>query len=328
MVDSPKITVILCTHNRARTLATALESIAAQNVPHSVGWEIVVVDNNSSDDTRQVVEDIQRRYPNRFRYFFERQQGLSHARNAGIREARGEILAFIDDDETAASDWLHSLTVNLYNGEWSGAGGRILPQWNCDRPKWLSDQSAFALAPLAVFDLGTQAGPLTESPFGANMAFRKEVFDACGGFRTDLGRIGKGMLSGEDSEFGRRVLAAGRRLRYEPSAVTYHPVEEFRIRRKYFLEWWFNKGRSDVREFGNQAKKVHFLGIPLRLFRGFVAESLRWMVAVESTHRFICKLKVWACAGQISEHYHQSLAAKSELAERSAKLSPPAKDGR
>ncbi len=77
-----------------------------------------------------------------------------------------------------------------------------------------------------------------------------------------MGRVGKGMLSGEDSELARRVIAAGRRLRYEPSAVTYHPVEEFRVHRKYFLEWWFNKGRSDVREFGNQANKLHILGIP------------------------------------------------------------------
>jgi glucosyl-dolichyl phosphate glucuronosyltransferase len=318
VVNLPKITVILCTHNRARTLATALESIAAQTIPESIGWEIVVVDNNSSDETHQVVEDFQRRYPTRFRYLFEKQQGISHARNAGIREARGEVLAFIDDDETAAPGWLQNLTANLHDGECSGAGGRILSQWNCDRPKWLSDQSAFTMAPLAVFDLGTKDGPLTESPFGANMAFRKEVFEACGGFRTDLGRIGKGMLSGEDSEFGRRVIAAGRRLRYESSAVTYHPVEEFRVRRKYFLEWWFNKGRSDVREFGRQPKKSSFLGTPLRSFRGLLAESLRWMFVFEPSQRFICKLKVWACAGQISEHFHQSLEGENKKAERSA----------
>jgi glucosyl-dolichyl phosphate glucuronosyltransferase len=327
VLDLPKISVILCTHNRAHTLATALESIAAQSISGSVGWDVVVVDNNSSDETRQVVEDFQRRYPDRFSYFFEKQQGISHARNRGIREAHGEILAFIDDDETAPPNWLQNLTANLHNGEWSGAGGRILPQWNCDRPRWLSDQSAFTLAPLAVFDLGTKDGPLTESPFGANMAFRKEVFSACGGFRTDLGRVGKGMLSGEDSELGRRVIAAGRRLRYEPSAVTYHPVEEFRVHRKYFLKWWFNKGRSDVREFGNQPQNRRFLGIPLRSFRGMVAESLRWMFAVEPSRRFICKLKVWGCAGQISEHYRQSLEGKNRT-EPNAKLSPPAKDGR
>jgi glucosyl-dolichyl phosphate glucuronosyltransferase len=326
MTNPLQITVILCTHNRARTLGTALESIAGQSIPQSVGWEILVVDNNSCDETRQVVEDFQRRYPDRFHYFFEKQQGISHARNSGIREARGEILAFIDDDETAASDWLQNLTANLHNGEWSGAGGRILPQWNCPRPRWLSDGSALTMAPLAMFDLGTKDGPLTETPFGANMAFRKEVFNVCGGFRTDLGRIGKGMLSGEDSEFGRRVIAAGRRLRYEPSAVTYHPVEEYRLHQKYFLQWWFNKGRSDVREFGVQAKTLHFLGIPFRLIRALAGESGRWLAAVGPSQRFICKLKVWACAGQISEHYHQLLAGKSDRKERNISL--PANDGR
>ena len=328
MADPPKITVILCTHNRARTLATALESIAVQNISESVGWDIVVVDNNSSDETRRVVEDFQRRYPDRFSYFFEKQQGISHARNTGIREAHGEILAFMDDDETAAPDWIQNLTANLHNGEWSGAGGRILPQWNCPRPRWLSDRSVLTMAPLAMFDLGTKDGPLTESPFGANMAFRKEVFNTCGGFRTDLGRIGKGMLSGEDSEFGRRVIAAGRRLRYEPSAVTYHPVEEFRVRRKYFLEWWFNKGRSDVREFGKPPNSWRFLGIPIRSFRGLLSESVRWIFSVEPSQRFICKLKVWSCAGQICEHYHQSLEVENDRTERSAKFSPPANDGK
>jgi len=324
MVNPPKITVILCTHNRARTLATALESIASQTIPQSIGWEVVVVDNNSSDETLQVVQDHQKRHPERFRYFFESQPGISHARNSGIREARGEILAFIDDDETAAPDWLQNLTANLHNGEWSGAGGRILSQWHSARPRWFSDQSALTLAPLAMFDRGSLDGQLTESPFGANMAFRKEVFNQYGGFRIDLGRIGKGMLSGEDSEFGQRVLAAGKRLRYEPSAVTYHPVEEYRVNRKYFLKWWFNKGMSDVRICGNQPADMCVFGIPLRLLLALAGESLRWMVALEPSERFIGKLKVWSCAGQIYERYHQSIGREKTETERRTNLSPPA----
>ncbi len=328
-MDNPtQITVILCTHNRARSLAAALESVVAQTLSKLVGWEILVVDNNSSDETRQVIEDFQRRYPERIRYLFEPQQGISHARNSGVRDARGEILAFIDDDETAAPGWLQNLTANLYDCEWSGAGGRILPSWNCSRPPWLSDQSPFTLAPLAVFDAGTAAGQLTKTPFGANMAFRKEVFDACGGFRTDLGRVGKGMLSGEDTEFGRRVLDAGRRLRYEPLAFTYHPVDEIRVNQKYFLEWWFNKGRSDVREFRNQPKNTHLLGIPVRLLRGLVPQAARWIFAVEPSHRFICKLRVWVSAGQVFEYYHQSLDAKRKKTESNSNFWPPAESGR
>jgi glucosyl-dolichyl phosphate glucuronosyltransferase len=305
-----RITVVICTYNRGRSLATALESVATQTLPQPVGWEILVVDNNSSDETRQVVEDFQLRYPGRIRYLFEQRQGLSHARNAGIRDARGDILAFIDDDETADAEWLQNLTSNLLSGEWAGAGGRVLAQWNGSRPRWASSNSSFALGPLAAFDPRLEAGQMTVPPVGANMAFRKEAFDKYGNFRTELGRSGNSLLSNEDIEFGRRLLAAGEQLRYEPSAVTHHPVEEIRARRDYFLAWWFNKGRSDVLEFGIPFDQRRVLGIPLRLFRDAAVEAVRWMVAVNPSQRFVCKLKVWCYAGQAFESYSQALAAR------------------
>src|SRR5208283_4457645 len=106
-----RISVILCTYNRASILISALESIVAQTLPESVEWEVLVVDNNSCDQTREVVEDFCRRYPRRFRYVFEPNQGLSHARNSGIREALGEVLAFMDDDVTVEPGWLDNLTA-------------------------------------------------------------------------------------------------------------------------------------------------------------------------------------------------------------------------
>src|ERR1700730_15808052 len=121
------ITVVLCTYNRSKSLASALSSAAALVLPESVEWEILVVDNNSNDGTREVVADFCSKYPSRFRYLFEPQQGKSRALNTGIREARGSILAFMDDDVTVESKWLQNLTSNLNSGEWSGAGGRILP---------------------------------------------------------------------------------------------------------------------------------------------------------------------------------------------------------
>src|SRR5882762_1539701 len=111
------ITVVVCTYNRCQTLKKTIESVAAQTLSQSLGWEILVVDNNSSDETRQVVENFRRHHPERFHYLFEPQQGISYARNAGIRHAQGEILAFIDDDETAETGWLQNLTANLHSGE-------------------------------------------------------------------------------------------------------------------------------------------------------------------------------------------------------------------
>src|SRR5580704_1493640 len=108
-----RITVILCTHNRCRSLAKALESVAASQLSTSTDWEVLVVDNNSSDQTREAVETYCRRYPVRFRYVFEPQPGKSYALNSGIREALGEILAFMDDDVTVEPTWLQNLTANL-----------------------------------------------------------------------------------------------------------------------------------------------------------------------------------------------------------------------
>ncbi len=237
------VTVILCTFNRSQSLSKALTSIVAQVLPDSVQWEVLVVDNNSHDKTREVVDEFCRRYPERFRYLFEPNPGKSYALNAGISAAAGEILAFMDDDVTVEREWLQNLTVPLRDGEWAGAGGRILPDWNCQPPKWLPRADRYALAPLAVFDLGAEAGSLDESPFGTNMAFRKKMFSKHGDFRTDLGPRPGSEIRNEDTEFGLRLLAAGEKLRYEPSAVVYHAVPKTRLQKRYFLKWWFDKAR-------------------------------------------------------------------------------------
>ena len=322
MVHPVKISILVCTYNRSQTLGVAVESIVVQPLLQSIDWEIVVVDNNSTDQTRQMIEALQRRYPDRIRYVFESQQGISHARNTGIRESRGEILAFLDDDETASTDWLQNLTANLHTREWAGAGGRVVPPSSFLPPHWLSIKSSYVSGPLAAFDLGLEPGQLKEAPFGANMAFRREVFDRFGGFRTDLGRAGKSMISNEDTEFGRRLMAAGLRLRYEPSALTYHPVEETRLKKEYFLNWWFNKGRSDIRELGNPPRSKEFFGIPVRWFFALPWATMRWLVSVEPSQRFGHKVGVWNCAGQIYEAYNQRIDAGRKGQEREPSTGP------
>jgi glycosyltransferase involved in cell wall biosynthesis len=298
-----KITVILCTYNRCQTLAKALDSIARSTLPSSVEWEVLVVDNNSQDETRQVVEDFCRRYPGRFRRLFEPQQGKSYALNTGIREAQGDVLAFVDDDATVGPEWLSNLTGGLLDGEWAGAGGRIVLEWPASLPRWLAVQGPLARHPFPGFDKGHEASELIGPPFGANMAFRKEMFEKHGGFRTDLGPSPNRDVPrpNEDTEFGRRLIAAGERLRYEPSAVVYHPVPESRINKKYFLEWRFDNGRADAREF--QVR-------PVREFSRLAVWTLRWMVTLEPRARLHRKLVVWEKAGRLVECYRQSRHAK------------------
>jgi glycosyltransferase involved in cell wall biosynthesis len=288
-----------------------LNSLAAQMVPDSVDWEVLIVDNNSSDRTREVSEHVCSRYPGRFRYLFEPEQGKSYALNAGIGAAQGEIVAFMDDDVVVDEIWLQKLIGAISDGECQGAGGRILPDRILTPPRWLPTEGRYALAPLAMFDLGNRAGELAEPPFGTNMAFRKTMFEKYGGFRTDLGPRPGSEIRNEDTEFGLRLLAAGERLRYEPSAVVYHPIPEYRLQKKYFLAWWFDKGRGDVRQFGIPTDAACFCGVPLRLFRRLAVWMLRGIATIEPSRRFSCKLKVWGLAGAILECYRLSGESKT-----------------
>ena len=298
------ITVIVCTYNRCEMLAEALSSLAVSTLPSSVTWEVLVVDNNSTDRTRAVVEGFCERYPERFRYLFEARSGKSYALNTGIRHALGEILAFLDDDVVAEPAWLEKLTANLDDNNWAGAGGRILANWTSPRPSWIWLDGRYSLAPLAIFDLGPTSGELREAPFGTNMAFRKAIFDKYGDFRTDLGPRPGSQIRGEDSEFAERLFAAGERLRYESSAVVYHSLPKNRLRKAYFLEWWFDKGRTEMRLSGPRpGTKRFFLGIPCYLFRNLAAGVLRWTLALNAARRFNERTGIWCKAGQIFECY-------------------------
>jgi glycosyltransferase involved in cell wall biosynthesis len=305
------ITVVLCTYNRCETLPNALASVAAQALPAQVDWEVVVVDNNSKDRTRAVVEEFCERHPGRLRYVFEPRSGKSHALNAGIREARGEILAFIDDDVTVEPTWLEKLTTRIQQGDYIGAGGRVVPDRSFTPPRWLSVTSRYGMAPLVMFDLGLEAGALKEAPFGTNMAFARQAFQKYGGFRTDLGPQPGSEIRGEDSEFGDRLLHAGERLWYEPSAIVCHEVPLKRLQKKYFEAWWFDKGRSEIRQSGTgREATIHVSGVPLRLLRRFGVWSVRWLLTIKPTARFESKLKVWGLFGQIVECHRAAVASR------------------
>ena len=303
-----KISVILSTYNRGYTLTVALESIAASQLPECVEWEVLVVDNNSKDHTRQVVERFCNRHPRRFRYLFESRQGLSHARNRGIQEARGEIIAFMDDDVTVAPNWLRELMSPFQNPEYAGAGGRILPAQDFTPPSWLLLDDPMNLAgTLALFDLGPEAGQLTKPPYGTNMAYRRAMFEKYGGFRTDLGRSGDNLMSNEDTEFGHRLLRFGQRLWYQPSAVVYHPIPKKRLTKKYFRAWWFAYGRAMLRQDG---LREPYLGVP-RHFLSIFSRTIRWMLATDPKVRFYWETRIWMAAGELAEIYGRQPRAKN-----------------
>lgn len=300
------ITVILCTYNRCESLRKALESVAESRLPEPIDWEVLVVDNNSKDQTREVVEEFCRAYPGRFRYLFEAKQGKSFALNTGIREARGSVFAFMDDDVTVEPTWLRNVTVPLEQGTWSGVGGRIRAQKAFTVPAWLPIDGPDSLGGmLALFDLGDQARELDQAPFGTNMAFRKDVFVRYGPFRTDMGPCPGSEIRNEDTEFGRRLMSAGERLWYAPDAVVFHAVPENRLTREYFLKFWYDHGRALVRERKPRPdifriprqhlmfSKTGAMLLPLR--------TIKWIVTIDRKRRFFRKGMVWLTLGQLVE---------------------------
>jgi glycosyltransferase involved in cell wall biosynthesis len=286
-----------------------LDSILASQMPDSMQWEVLLIDNNSIDQTSKVAKEYALGYPHRFRYVFEATPGKSYALNTGIRESIGDILAFVDDDVTVRPEWLWNLTKSLDGCEWVGSGGRTLMAEHFEPPSWLALNGPHSLGGVlaAQFDLGDQACELTKAPFGANMAFRKEMFEKVGLFRTDMGPSPHSEIPrpNEDTEFGRRVLSAGYRLRYEPAAIVYHPVTKERVEKDYFLSWWFDYGRASIREakrrpdiWGIQRRywslaKLAGILLPLNFFH--------WAVSFDPAKRFFRKCWVWVILGQIAE---------------------------
>jgi glycosyltransferase involved in cell wall biosynthesis len=299
-VDAMKISVILCTYNRCRSLGRALESVAVSVLPPSIEWEVLVVDNNSTDQTAAVIARVSSSSPGRFRYLLEPRQGKSYALNTGIRQASGDVLAFMDDDVSVEPLWLKNLTALLEDAQWAGSGGRILLERGFSAPSWLSLKGRYGMGGiLALFDFGDEPCELHHPPFGTNMAFRKSIFEKYGGFRIDLGPRPDSEIRSEDTEFGRRIMMAGERLRYEPSAIVYHDVPPARLRKTYFLKWWYDHGRSAIREQAGSARRSRLDILPM------IASSLpvvaRWMLASEPRRRFYCKTRIWLTAGQIAE---------------------------
>ncbi len=320
------ITAILCTYNRCHSLRKALTSLAASEVQPGVEWEVLVVDNNSFDDTRQVAEEFVRRYPGRFRYLFEAQPGKSHALNAGLGEAKGKILAFVDDDVMVDCQWLKNLCAPVLSGACSGAGGRVLPEQGVVFPAWISGDDRYVRGPLVMFDLGPSRLELEEAPFGTNMAFHRKMFTKHGGFRTDLGPPRGNEVRGEDSEFFYRLLAANERLCYEPAALVYHEVPAKRLCQEYFLNWWFDKGRSDVRTLSaSPIQLCQVSGVPVIWLRRLAVWIVRWLITFDSSRRFAAKTRIWYVAGEVAEAYHQNRSKRHRAARAESVEKMPAR---
>lgn len=236
-------TVIVCTFNRAESLRDTLHALHTQQLKPQRRWEIIVVDNNSADHTRTIVENAQRDWP-QLRYEFEPKQGLSHARNHGIRAARGTILLFTDDDVLPETDWLESTLMGMEQYQADACGGYIAPVWETPPPSWLTERFYGFLAIRTDREDDYPITTAGQAPFGANMAIKRTVFEQVGLFDTNRGRKGKELASGEDGEMFERILAKGLKAVFLGGARVHHKVEAFRLTKGYFRRWRYQTSRN------------------------------------------------------------------------------------
>jgi glycosyltransferase involved in cell wall biosynthesis len=239
---------IICTYNRSQYLPAVITSLRNQSYPADQ-YEIIVVDNASTDDTSHKVKQLQQIDGQPIHYIYESQLGLSHARNTGARVARGTIVAYTDDDAIASRSWLERLAQPYLEGgsEVACVGGAISLLWeNAERPHWLSTEIDAYLGSTAW--LGQQVRELSPGsyPYGVNLSIRKSILEQLGYFSTSLSRHGSQLLSNEEIELCHRIWATGAKIIYTPHALVSHRVPSYRTNKRYLLKRAYWQGISDV----------------------------------------------------------------------------------
>jgi glucosyl-dolichyl phosphate glucuronosyltransferase len=307
-----QVSVVIGTYNRAHLLQGTLEALASQRVPSSLKWEIVVVDNNSRDTTAQVVTAFSKTTTNPVRYVFEPQPGVSRARNRGIREARGSIIAFTDDDVLPAPDWIAQLVAAIDRWNVHGVGGRILPQWETSPPSWLTG-NRYLCNRLAIMEFESSrllALPVEAQPqvWGANMAFRRELLQSVGGFDPQLGGLGKKLFRGEETDLIKRALGLGLKIAYDAGLTVFHRIGSDRMRKTYFCKLEFDSGQGDARVRPAVAGRS-FLGAPLWSYRRAFTDFWKWvgLMLLRRPGAFDQQLASFRSAGELSGYWKVGL---------------------
>lgn len=319
-------TILICTYNRASLLGPTLESLARLHAP-SRTWEVLVVDNNSSDETRAVVESRRSGYPAPLRYLFEGRQGKSYALNTGLSHAAGAVIAFTDDDVQVPEEWLAAALEPLDRRHGIAyTGGPVEPMWECQPPSWLAPAGNLG-GTIAVKDHGQEPFIFEErrkTPLGVNMAVRRELIEKIGGFRPDFGRRGKSLLGQEQAEFFYRSRRAGAIGLYVPDMVLQHHVPASRLRLGYFRRWWFWKGISQARlhrihretEVGLDLTTVpRVLGVPRYILRSIFSEPAAALLAFGRGYRATAvehEMMMWYALGYATDQIRLRLGLTSD----------------
>ena len=302
------LSLILCSRDRRDLVRRFLEHAAGWQDP-GVEWELLVVDNGSSDGTGPMAETLGAELGLPVRVVREERAGHTFARNAGIRGAAGDLLAFTDHDVEPEAGWLAALVRAASRPDRIAFGGRVIPRWLGPAPAWLTTEGPFRITGGAVleYDHGDRERDCDEGmfvPVGACMFFKREMFERFGEFREDLGRQGSALISADETEMFFRAREAGVPVRYVPSVVVHHPVDPDRMTREYHRRWYWDLGRSYARWKREVTPGRQVFGFPGSALRQVAADAGRYagaLITGPAAARWFRELRLRAALGQAFE---------------------------
>lgn len=292
------ISVIICTYNRGEYLRKVLFDLIRQETVSDVSFEVIIVDNNSMDNTKQVCDEFIAKHPELFRYVFEERQGKTIALNTGIEASKGNVIAFTDDDVVIDERWLFSIKQAFTEyPDCNAFGGRVFALWPDSLPPWIAREGTFRNTGGAIVehDFGDIVRDYSQSemlpPIGANMFFARDLFEKYGSFNERLNLKIKKIPMLEDTEFCNRLLKSKEKMLYIPDSVVYHPVYKDRLTKKYFRIHAYKSGRAHYAMNEHQTNRKYeiinlrknsriLFNVPLYLFRDIVTKFLQCVVAM------------------------------------------------
>jgi glycosyltransferase involved in cell wall biosynthesis len=293
--------VVIPTYNRSQLLRKTLRSLLDARVPPGLDVRITVVDNNSKDDTREVILAEQAKANLPISYVFEKKQGRSPALNAGVAATTGTHVGFIDDDEEIEASWYEVVQSVFAEHDLDFIGGPYVPRFESEIPAWLPSEYNSVIG---VVDGGTKRVPFDRNYpgilMGGNAVFTRKILEKVGPYSTSLGRSGNRLLSCEDEEMYERLLTAGARGMYVPELIIYHFVPTERLTKRYHRAWCFWQSVSSaVLDRIRPQPTAYVLGVP-RYFYGRALRGMFRLVSIwnrEPASRFSNELSLWELAG-------------------------------
>jgi len=254
-------TIAVCTYNQCAMLKQTLDSLNKLEIDPADNVSIIVVDNNSSDETKVICDDFFKRSIQPFRYFFEKKQGLSHARNRAINETDEGIIIFTDDDVIVPVDWVSNIIQEYSSSDVSSVYGKVIPEWRNNKPSWFNKKLNPSYALLDYGDKRFIATSEYQEFYGANFSCEVSLLKQFGGFDTELGRKGDKLFIGEETEVFIKLLKLNKTLVYNPNIFVWHVIREDRKNKKFLIKYFRDIAESNVYISLKNARRKLF-GIP------------------------------------------------------------------